>query len=167
MKKLLALTFVLMSFIGYGYAGVFSTDSVLLPKIRNIQLKSFSAEENRAVFDVTVYNPNDFKLPVRELSGDIYLNDQIVANLEATSKQSLGALATQLFTVPVVINPDALIISANGIMTSGVAKYNFKGYMLTPVGELPISQQDQLTTEQMLALLHISILTKQKCNDCK
>ena len=92
------------------------------PQIQNIKLISFSAEKETAVFEVQVYNPNDFKVPVREVSGDIYLNEQHVSNLEANSKKSLVPLSPQTFTVPIVVNSDAVMTSANDIMLTGVAE---------------------------------------------
>jgi LEA14-like dessication related protein len=139
-------------------AGVFDAESMQYPQIQNIKLISFSAEKETAVFEVQVYNPNDFKVPVRELSGDIYLNEQHVSNLEANSKKSLAPLSTQTFTVPIVVNSDAVMTSANDIMLTGVAEYRFKGYMMTPVGELPITESGQLTTDQILAFLQATLL---------
>ncbi|HHA19635.1 MAG: hypothetical protein DRQ39_04980 [Gammaproteobacteria bacterium] len=156
MKKLLAILLVSVSFIAYSYADILN-DSILTPEIRNITLNSFSAEDNRAVFDVEVYNPNAFKLPVRKLHGRIHLNQYNVADIEATSNNSLAAQATQMFTVPVEIDPDALMNAATGVMIQGQAKYSFKGYMMTPIGEMPITEEGELTTEQILALLSTTL----------
>lgn len=136
-------------------------DSVLAPEIVNIQLKSFTAEENRAVLDVTLYNPNDFKLPIREMYGDIYLNEKMIAYIEALGKKSLGAHETQLFTVPVIVNPDELINASTSVMMMGVANYRFKGYMMSPIGETPVEHQDQLTRAQILSFFQAVMTIKQ------
>jgi LEA14-like dessication related protein len=156
-KKLPLYLLVLLSMVSYAYAGVFDTESIQYPQIQNIKLISFSADKETAVFEVEVYNPNDFKLPVRELSGDIYLNDQHVSNLEANSKKSLAPLSTQTFTVPIVVNSDAVMTSANDIMLTGIAEYRFKGYMMTPVGELPIAESGRLTADQILIFLQATL----------
>ena len=153
MRTLLAILLVWAGFIAYSNADILE-DSVLTPEIRTITLNSFSAEENSAVFDVEVYNPNAFKLPVRELYGDIHLNQYDVADVEASSKKSLAAHSTQIYTVPINVDLDSLMNAAAGVMIQGSAKYSFKGYMMTPVGEMPISEEGELSAEQILAFLN-------------
>ncbi len=136
-------------------------DSVMSPEVVDIKLKSFTAEENRAVLDVTLYNPNDFKLPIREVYGDIYLNENAIANFEALSKKSLGAHETQIFTVPVTANPDELVNASTSVMMTGEANYRFKGYMMSPVGEIPVEHEGQLTREQMLSFFQAVIAIRQ------
>lgn len=65
----------------------FDMASMQTPQIQLIKLISFSAEKQQAVFEVDVYNPNDFKIPVRELSGEIFLNKERVSTLKANSKK--------------------------------------------------------------------------------
>jgi|GEM_PF-691203 len=160
MKKLLAIAFVILNLMTYSNAEVFP-DSVLPPEVVNIKLKSFTAEENRAVLDVTLYNPNNFKLPVREAYGDIYLNDNAIANIEAISNKSLGAHETQTFTVPVTVKPDELANASTNVMMNGVANYRFKGYMMSPVGEIPVEHQGQLTRQQMLSFFQAVMAIRQ------
>lgn len=157
MKKLFVVVWMLISFASH--AGILDQD-IIMPEIQTVTLKQFSAELNSAVFDVEVYNPNTFKLPVKELSGDILLSQHKVAELSANSKKSLAAQSTQLFTVPVSINVANLLLSIDTVLKSGVAHYQFKGYMMTPVGELPIEQHGELSNEQILVLLQ-ALLTRQ------
>jgi len=149
---IIALTLMLVPF--NSMASMFDAENTQIPQIKRIQLVSFSAENHSAIFDVDVYNPNEFKLPVRELSGKVHLNKQHVASLEATSKASLAALSTQTFKVPISVKPNAIITAANQILLSGQAHYHFKGYMMTPVGELPIEHQGQLDSQQIVLLLN-------------
>tara|TARA_R110001606_G_scaffold395664_2_gene568386 strand:+ start:3626 stop:4114 length:489 start_codon:yes stop_codon:yes gene_type:complete len=160
MKKLFALAFVILNFMTYSHAEIIP-ESVLAPEVVNINLKSFTAKENRAVIEVTLYNPNDFKLPVREMYGDILLNENTIANIEALSKKSLGAHETQLITVPVIVKPDELANASTNVMMSGVANYRFKGYMMSPVGEIPVEHQGQLTREQMLSFFQAVVAIRQ------
>lgn len=44
------------------------------PEVRGIELKSFSVLDNTATFEVTLYNPNSFSLPISGLTGGIKLN---------------------------------------------------------------------------------------------
>lgn len=152
MRKLFTIVFIVLNFMTYSNAEVLP-DSVLPPEVVNIELKSFTAEENRAIFDISLYNPNDFKIPVREVYGDIYLNEKTIANIEALSKKSLGAYDTQIFTVPVLVKPDELLNASTNVMMTGLANYRFKGYMMSPVGEIPVEHEGQLTKEQLISLL--------------
>ena len=97
-KLTLNLTLFLNLVLGQ-YVYAFDMASMLTPQIQDIMLISFSAEKQNAVFEVDVYNPNDFKIPVRELSGEVFLNKYLVSKLEASSKKSLAALSTQTFNV--------------------------------------------------------------------
>jgi hypothetical protein len=42
--------------------------------------------------------------------------------------------------VPITVDTDATVESANNIMLTGIAEYEFNGYMMTPVGEIPINK---------------------------
>ncbi len=154
MKHYFMLCMVLLLLAINSHAALFDPDNTLTPQIKRIQLVSFSTENHQAVFDVDVYNPNDFKLPVRELSGQVHLNQQHVASLDATSKASLAPLSMQTYKVPISVKPQAIVSSANQIMMSGQAHYQFKGYMMTPIGELPIQHQGQLDPQQIVLLLN-------------
>ena len=158
-KLTLNLTLFLNLVLGQ-YVYAFDMASMLTPQIQDIRLISFSAEKQNAVFEVDVYNPNEFKIPVREMSGEVFLNKERVSTLEASSKKSLAALSTQIFTVPITVDTDATVESANNIMLTGIAKYEFNGYMMTPVGEIPINKAGQLTAEQILVFIQ-AILFKQ------
>lgn len=160
MKKLFIIAFILLNFMAYSHAQVLP-DSVISPEVVNIELKSFTAEDNTAVLDVTLYNPNDFKLPIREMYGDIYLNENAIANIEALGKKSLGAYETRIFTVPVTVQPDELTNASSNVMLSGVANYRFKGYMMSPVGEIPVEHEGQLTTEQIFSFFQAVIAIRQ------
>ncbi len=162
MKKLLTTAFIIMNFFTFSQAELL-TDKILPPDVINIKLTSFDTEKNRAVFDVSLYNPNNFKLPVREAYGDIYLNESTIASIEALSKQSLAAHDTQVFTVPVIIKPDQLSEASNSVMLTGAAHYRFKGQMMTPVGELPVEYEDYMTKQQILHFFQ-AILNIRKTN---
>ena len=150
MKKLIVLAFVLMNLMIFSHAEVFP-ESALPPEVVNIELTSFDAKANKANFEVKLYNPNAFKLPVREVYGDIQLNELANANIEANGKKSLGPHDTQVFSVPIIVKPDALLKASNDVMINGSAHYKFKGYMMTPVGELPIEDEGELTQAQILS----------------
>jgi len=58
MKKILPI--FLMSFTLFGCSMGMIKSFVQTPELKGIQLKSFSAIDKQAVFDVAVYNPNAF-----------------------------------------------------------------------------------------------------------
>lgn len=160
MKKLFAIAFVIMNLSTFSNADVFP-ENVLSPEVVNVELKSFTAAENSAVLDVTLHNPNNFKLPVKEMYGDVYLNDSAIANVEALGKKSLDANETRVFTVPVTVKPNELTNASTNVLMSGVANYRFKGYMMSPVGEIPVEHKGQLTKEQLLTFFQ-AVMTIQR-----
>lgn len=162
MKKLFATALLMMSFSAFSNAAVIP-ENVVAPEVVNIKLKSYTAEDNRATLDVSLYNPNDFKLPVKEMYGDIYLNDAVIAKMEALGEKSLGPRETQIFTVPVTVKPNELTNASSKVMLTGVANYRFKGYMMSPVGEIPVEHQGQLTREQIMAFFQ-AVLTISQSN---
>ncbi len=147
----------IFSFVPHAYADTLDFSSMLQPEIHGIKLVSFTPEQATAVFDVLVYNPNTYKLPVRELTGDVYLNKHHVSALEANSKKSLAPLSSQVFTVPVNVKTDALMTAANDVVLTGIAEYKFKGYMMTPVGEQLLTESGQLTADQIITLLQATL----------
>jgi len=149
MKNLIATVLLLVSSISQA---ALLDQAIITPEIHAVMLKQFSAETNSATFEVEVYNPNTFKLPIRELAGDILLANNKVAALSANSPKSLAAQSSQVFTVPIKVNVDNLMLALNQILISGDASYRFSGYMMTPIGELPIEQQGALSNEQIMAL---------------
>lgn len=161
MKNILAIVIVIINIMTSGNAANVFSDNVLPPEVVNIELQSFATDENRAVLNVSLYNPNDFKLPVKEVYGDIYLNEKVIANIEALSKKSLGAHETQLFTVPVIVKPEQLVNASTIIMMTGVAHYRFAGHMMTPVGEIPVEHKDQLTKQQVVDFIEMVLAINQ------
>jgi LEA14-like dessication related protein len=163
MTKLLSVFTFFMNFLAINNAHAFDIESMQTPEIRQISLISFSAEKHTAVFDVDVYNPNEQKIPVRELTGKIYINQRLISTIEANSKKSLAAHSTQTFRVPIDVDVDTAQQAANNVMITGDAFYAFKGYMMTPIGELPINETGQLTAEQILTFIR-TLLFSQSLN---
>ena len=160
MTKTITILLFFLSLLPFSSANAIDMDAIQTPQIRMIKLISFSLEQESAVFEVDVYNPNEFKLPVRELTGSVHLNNLLVATLEASSKKSLAALSTQTFTVPIKVMTDATVQSANAVMLTGIADYEFSGYMMTPVGEIPLSKSGRLTSEQVLTFLYATLFSQ-------
>lgn len=128
-------------------------DLVLTPEIKSIQLSHFSVEERQAVFDISVYNPNPFPLPISKLAGDIKLNGVSVGSLSARSEKTLAAFDTQAVTMPLSLNPDALVNAAQSVLFKGQAAYQFDGTVDTSLGPVPVSQQGELSVQDLLRSL--------------
>jgi LEA14-like dessication related protein len=126
---------------------------VSAPEIKGIQLKSFSVEDQSVVFDLSVYNPNVFPLPISGLSGDFKLNQVVIGALAATSDKNLAAQQTQTVTLPIQLNTNAFISGAKSALSTQQAKYSFNGGIETSAGTLPFSKTGNLSLSDIMAAL--------------
>lgn len=148
MKKI--LTVLLVSIILSGCSSMVK-ELMQAPQVKSVQLKSFSASEKSVVFDVDLYNPNSFTLPISGLSGDMMLNQLVIGSLEAESDQNLAAHSTQTVTVPIALDTNALLKAAQSVLTSRQAQYNFNGGVKTPVGKVPFSKSGELSVQEIIS----------------
>ncbi|MFW5449964.1 MAG: LEA type 2 family protein [Methylophagaceae bacterium] len=151
MKKL--FTIILLSLNLVACNSELIKQLVEVPQVRGIQLTSFSVEHKQAVFDVQLYNPNPFSLPISELNGDFKLNQLLIGSIAAESQQSLAANATQTVTFPISLDPNALVDAARSVFSTQKANYNFNGGITTPVGKLPFSTKGELSIKDVLSAL--------------
>ncbi len=126
---------------------------VQTPEVKSIQLKSFSAFDKQAVFDVALYNPNAFAIPVSGISGNIQLNQLAIGSLEAASSESLPPLATQTVTVPLTLDTDALMTAAKNVLLKRQALYSFNGFAKTSVGSIPFTKTGELSVQDIISAL--------------
>ena len=99
MKKYLAILFLPLFLAGCNSSLV--KQLVAAPEVKSIKLKSFSVKDNSVVFDVSVYNPNIYPLPISGLNGNFKLNQISVGSMAATTDKSLAGQQTQVVTLPV------------------------------------------------------------------
>ena len=136
--------------------GLFSCDAdmvkefVAAPEVKNIELADFSVEKKQAVFKLSLYNPNPFPLPLSGMSGDISLNEQHIGSVEAQSEQHLTAYGTQTVTLPVSLNPNALLTAAKSVLLQGRANYNFNGNVGTSLGQVPFTKNGELSARDIV-----------------
>ncbi len=123
------------------------------PQIKGIELKSFSAKDKKALFEIALHNPNSFSLPISGLNGDIILNQLIIGNIDAESDQRIAAHSTQLVSLPISLNSEILIKAAKSILTQQQAQYSFNGDILTSVGDVPFSKKGTLSMKDLIAIL--------------
>ena len=72
-SKTAAILLFFLSLMPFYSANAIDHSAMEMPQVQMIKLISFSVEQESAVFEVNVYNPNEYKLPVRALSGNIFL----------------------------------------------------------------------------------------------
>lgn len=140
----------LLSFGLLACNSAFVNSLVATPEIKNIQLSHFSIEDKTAVFNVSVYNPNPFPLPISGLAGDITLNNLTIGSMEATSDENIAALETQDISLPLTLNPDALMSAAQSVLLQGKANYSFKGDMQTSLGRIPFTKEGELSAREVI-----------------
>ena len=141
---------VLLSLSLFGCNSAYTNDLVATPEIKNIQLSHFSVQERKAVFTVSVYNPNPFPLPISAIAGDIALNNLTIGSLEAKSDQNQTAFDTQDVTLPLSLNPDALLNAAQSVLLQGKASYTFNGDVQTSLGRAPFTKQGELSAKEVM-----------------
>ncbi|MEH6442867.1 MAG: LEA type 2 family protein [Oceanospirillaceae bacterium] len=126
---------------------------VAAPEVRGVQLKSFSAKEQSVVFDVSLYNPNVFPLPISGLSGDFKLNKLSVGSMAAKSDTSLAAKKTQTVTLPIQLNTAAFLNAAKTALSTQQANYSFNGGIETSAGKLPFSKTGDVSLSAIISAL--------------
>lgn len=149
MKKILLLLLLSISLVGCG-AGIIKA-FVDTPQVKGVELKSFSAKNKQAVFEVALYNPNNFSLPISGMNGDIMLNQLTIGSLDAESEQHLAALSTQLVTLPILLNTDALVKAVKSVLNQRQAQYIFSGGLMTSVGQIPFTKTGDLSMKDLIS----------------
>lgn len=151
MKRL--FTILIMSLALFGCGADMIKQLVDAPQVRGIQLKSFSAVDKRAVFDVALFNPNAFPLPISGLSGGLQLNDLTIGSIDAKSDSSLPAQTVQTVTIPISLDPDAFFKAAKSVLTQRKASYEFNGGVTTSVGTVPLSSSGDFSVQDIISAL--------------
>jgi len=151
MKKIILV--VLLGFVLTGCQSGLMKKLVEAPEVRSIQLKSFSAQDKTVVFDVALFNPNVFSLPIDGFNGDIRLNDLDIGKFAAKTKQSLAAKEVQTITLPITLDAEAFGRAARTVFSEGKAAYNFSGGVDTSVGKVPFAQDGELSIQEIIATL--------------
>ncbi|MFW5425891.1 MAG: LEA type 2 family protein [Methylophagaceae bacterium] len=150
MKKIFVLLLLSLSLIS---CSDIVKELVSAPEVKGIRLADFSIAEKRVVFDVDLYNPNPFTLPMSGFSGDFKLNNLSIGSVEASSEQKLVAHGTQTISLPISLDTNALIEAAKSVFTERQANYNFNGGIDTSVGNIPFSKSGELSAQDIISQL--------------
>jgi len=121
------------------------------PEVKRIELKSFSMKDQQAVFEVLLYNPNSFSVPITKMMGDIVLNEIAIGNIDIESDIALESHATQKVSVPIMLNSKALIKAAKKVFKLRQAQYTFNGGVMTSAGELKFSTKGDLSMKELIS----------------
>jgi len=149
MKKIFALSLMLFTLSGCSSNLVKSLVQTL--QLKDIKLNSFSASDKQASFDVSIYNPNLFNIPVTAINGDIKLNQVSVGHIAATNpKNSLEALTTQSITIPIQLQDTDFMSIAKGALLQGGIKYHFIGTVGTSIGNIPFTKEGELSAKDLI-----------------
>ncbi len=149
MKKILPFLLLSLSLIGCNSGLV--KEFVDMPEVKGLELKSFSAKDKKAIFEVDLYNPNAFSLPLSGMTGDITVNQLTIGSVDAKSDESLAAHSTQKVTLPIMLNSDALMEAAKSVMKQQKAEYSFNGGVKTSVGDIPLSKKGNLSLQDLIS----------------
>ena len=141
---------LLFSLCLFGCNSSYVNELVATPEIKNIQLSHFSVQDTKAIFNVSLYNPNPFPLPISAIAGDMTLNSLTIGSLEAKSDQNLTAYGTQDITLPLSLNPDALLDAAQSVLLQGKASYSFNGDVQTSIGRVPFTKEGVLSAKEIM-----------------
>ncbi len=126
---------------------------VQAPEVKSITLQSFSIQDKRMVFDVGLFNPNAFALPIDALDGAVQLNGLSIGRFSAKSKQRLAAKQTQTITLPITLDAEALGRAAREVLKQGKASYVLDGGAKTSVGKVPFRKEGELSAQDVLSAL--------------
>lgn len=121
------------------------------PKIKSIGLKSFSASRQTAEFEIALYNPNTFSIPLSGINGKIKINGLNIGSVDVKNTHSLAAHSTQKITLPLQLDHRALLPALKRIFSRHRASYDLKGQVHTSLGSIPFTKQDELTVEQLIS----------------
>lgn len=151
MKKYLAILFLPLFLAGCNSSLV--KQLVAAPEVKSIKLKSFSVKDNSVVFDVSVYNPNIYPLPISGLNGNFKLNQISVGSMAATTDKSLAGQQTQVVTLPVSLNADAFKKAVKNAISTRQTNYTFKGAIDTSIGQVPVSKTGSVSVADLVSAL--------------
>jgi len=124
---------------------------VSTPEVKAVRLINFSMADKQVVFDVDLYNPNAFTLPMSGFNGDFKLNNLTIGSLKATSEQKLAAYGTQTITLPISLDTNAFIEAAKSVLTQQQAVYSFNGGVDTSIGKVPFSKSGELSVQEIIS----------------
>jgi LEA14-like dessication related protein len=148
MNKILLLLLLTLTLVG---CNSIVAKLVSAPEVKAVRLVDFSMIDKQVIFDVDLYNPNAFALPMSGFSGEFTLNNLTIGSVEASSDQKLVAYGTQTVTLPISLDTNALIDAAKSVLTKQQALYSFNGGVDTTIGKVPFSKSGELSAQDIIS----------------
>ncbi|MEJ6682213.1 MAG: LEA type 2 family protein [Flavobacteriales bacterium] len=96
MRIILFIAFIALSFSSCNIYKDIETQEVSDIRITKMFDKGIFAE-----LDIRVFNPNNFKVSIVAVDGDIYLNDKNVGNTQLRKKVILGKKSNEIHTIKI------------------------------------------------------------------
>jgi len=150
MTKTLSYLLILFTLLGCSVDSIKQFASS--PELKGIQLESFSPAENQITFDLAVYNPNLFDIPISGIEGNITLNQIAIGKFIANNTEStLKARSTQNVIVPLKLDPDATMKAAKSALFNRTLNYTLTGTVDTPAGTAPFIKSGELSVQDILS----------------
>ena len=72
--------------------------------VQNFSMKTVGLRQSALSMDVSMYNPNKYRMKLKHADMDVFLNDRPLGKMNMTGAYGIPALDT--FSLPVVINVD-------------------------------------------------------------
>jgi len=126
---------------------------VKAPEVKSIQLKQFSIQDKSMVFDVGLFNPNAFALPIDSADGMVRLNGVDIGRFAVQRKQKLEAKKVGMLTLPITLDAKALGKAVRSVFEQGKASYYFQGGVDTGIVKVPFSQEGKLSVQDIFAAM--------------
>lgn len=124
--------------------------------IRNVRLITAGLLQTTAGIDLIYFNPNKFSVQLKEMRGDVYINNSFFGKFEVEDKVQMIKLSE--FMIPAIIKLDILDIIKNQkdllknkealVKIEGVAKVLKAGVSFN----MPIKYEGMQNVEQLLSV---------------
>jgi len=150
MTKILSYLLILFTLLGCSVDNIKHLASN--PELKSIRLESFSPAENQITFELAVYNPNLFDIPISGIEGNITLNQIAIGKFIANNtERSLKARSTQSIIVPLKLNPDATMKAVKNALFKRTLNYTLAGTVDTSTGTIPFIKKGKLSVQNILS----------------
>jgi LEA14-like dessication related protein len=127
--------------------------------ITNVRLISAGLLQSVAGIDIIYYNPNKFSAQLKDVSGDVYINDSFFGRFEVQEKVQMTKRSD--FTVPAIVKLDMIGILKNqrDLFNNKDAKIRIEGFakvQKTGISVLvPIKYEGMQNIERLRSLVSL------------
>lgn len=125
--------------------GILNKD-IAKPKaqVMDVVVDSFDSEKLALVFDVQVYNPNDFELKISSLDYKVQISGRQLTEGKMNSGLKLPANGNVLLKVPLNFRLSDLFASISEVLSKRSAPYTFTGSANIGLFKIPFDKTGEL-----------------------